>query len=101
MDVLAQINWEGIGVCLSMILATGLTGVMVRDKAKAKRQRANDINDRDTTALMLKDDCNQRHESLDRLLTERHKGLETRIDDLRTTVEGGFDRIQKSLDART
>ena len=100
MDVLAQVNWEGVGVCISIVLATGLTGVMVRDKAKAKRQRATDVSDRDNAAVVLKDACDERHLALGKLMDERKEYLEHRFDDLKVTVEAGFVRIEKALNGR-
>jgi len=96
-EILAQTNWEGVGVAVSMVLATATAGYVVKDRAKTKRQRTSEDAERGILAVDFKERCDDKHAALDRLMDERQGAMEHRFDDLKCVVEKGFDRIEKSL----
>lgn len=96
-EILAQTNWEGVGVAVSMVLATATAGYVVNGQARAKRQRKADANDRENAAVVLKETCDAKHGDLNKLLEARKDYFDARFADLKTTVETGFIRIEKSL----
>lgn len=99
-EILAQTNWEGVGVAVSMVLATATAGYVIQDKSKTKKRQASDAAEQTRADVVIKELCDSKHEALERLLEARKSYFDTRFGDLKETVETGFDRIEKSLNGR-
>ena len=100
MDILSQVSWQEVGGAIVSLIAILTGGIVANDRIKIRRQRMRDLATSQQAATVLQRECDRRHNDLDRLIDEKHKGLEIRIDEVKIELNRGFDRMEKAIEKR-
>lgn len=78
------VDWQGVGVVVSLLMGGGIGGVIATDKIKSKKNGKSSATDGGCVTVR---ECDTRHRAMDK-----------RFDDLRDDMKNGFERLQHAIE---